>query len=135
MISNATLVCIEPSKARAVLPFVRDMLEDAYKHGDETVPPIEEFESGKILLWIAWGDERKIIAAMTTALVRMKTGLACKIIALGGEQMQRWLAFLADIEAYAKREGCYRVLFEGREGWERLLPEYKRAAVLLEKRI
>ena len=130
-----TLVCVEPRRVREVLPMVHEMLGDAYHYGEAEVPPIEMFNSGNVLLWIAWGEEGKILAAANTQLVRSKAGLSCKLTAVAGLAFDRWRSALGRIEQYARDEGCYRLTFEGRLGWERLLPEFRRVAVIMEKRI
>jgi hypothetical protein len=37
------------------------------------------------------------------------------------------------IESWARTMGCYAIEIVGREGWQRVLPDYKRTAVVLEK--
>src|SRR5581483_2696838 len=44
-----------------------------------------------------------------------------------------WLPLIAELEHYARREGCQAMRILGRRGWSRLLPEYRCTRVLLEK--
>jgi hypothetical protein len=42
---------------------------------------------------------------------------------------------LAAFERYAKTENCQAIRIFGRRGWERLLPDYRPARVLLQKEL
>jgi hypothetical protein len=48
--------------------------------------------------------------------------------------MRRWLRLIDQIERYAWREGCERVVICGRRGWARMLPAYREAARIIERR-
>jgi hypothetical protein len=45
------------------------------------------------------------------------------------------LPLLAGLERYAKSENCQTMRIFGRRGWERLLPDYAPARVLLQKEL
>jgi hypothetical protein len=78
---------------------------------------LDRVANGKTLLWIAIDDdERNILAAMTTELVPMRSGLVCWMCQCGGDRMQDWSRFHIKIEEYAKAEGCVRVTLRGRAG-------------------
>jgi hypothetical protein len=49
--------------------------------------------------------------------------------------MRDWIDLIDVIERYARLEGCARMRLEGRNGWKRLLPTYRQAGVILEKRL
>jgi hypothetical protein len=55
--------------------------------------------------------------------------------ACGGSNSKEWLPLLAGLERYAKAEDCKAMRIFGRRGWERLLPDYKPARILLEKEL
>ena len=52
-----------------------------------------------------------------------------------GRDRGEWLPLLAGLERYAKSENCQAMRIFGRRGWERLLPDYKPARVLLQKEL
>ncbi len=71
--------------------------------------------------------EARIAQAKQTALDGLN---AC-----GGEDMGKWIHLLRNIEARAKVDGCHAVRIIGREGWIRMLTNYRPRRVVLEKDI
>lgn len=138
MTSTVELVCVPPEDVRKLWPgLVHDMVDAGFAAFDCPMPVdiLEQFKYGTRLLWLAVDPAERIIAAMTTQLYDMRSGKVCKVLECGGEKMRTWLHLRAGIEEYAKREGCGRVIVEGRGGWARLLPDYRMIGVTLEKRI
>lgn len=112
------------------------MIEDGYAATDEIMPDMaQDFAAGKLLLWIVWGDEKRILSALTTQLLRLRSGLVCKMTACGGREVSRWKHLHLEIEKYAKREGCVGVRIEGREGWLRHLTGYRSIGIIMDKRV
>lgn len=127
---------VEPHTASAIWPRVRDMIDVGYAACDDLMPAdiVEQIRYAKIVLWIAIDDETgNIIAAMTTEVVPMRSGLVCWMSQCGGDRMQDWKRFHVKIEEYAKAEGCVKVVLKGRGGWERVLEGYRVRTVMLEK--
>ena len=95
-----------------------------------------ELLEGHALLWIAarqTPDGVVIEAVASTALQSTDAGKVCVITACAGEGMARWLPLLADIERYAKDEGCICVRIFGRKGWLRALDGYRQRHAILDK--
>jgi hypothetical protein len=117
-----------------VWPHVEAMLERAMQRGG--VSDFEELEQrvwrGQALLWIVW-DGEKIPAAVVTAISIANGRKLCIIVACGGAERARWLHLIDEIESYARDEGCAAMVIVGRRGWERLLPQWRRRAVILER--
>lgn len=131
------LICIPPVDVRALWNGVYPMIDAGFAASDVPMPGdlLDQLTKGTRLLWIAMTDRHEILAAMMTQLFPMRTGMACKMLECGGERLAEWKHLREEIEQYAKREGCNRVLIEGRPGWARVLPDYKTVSVALEKRI
>jgi hypothetical protein len=112
-------------------------LDRAYAEMDIPMPPTlrADLLSGDKQLWIAWGEEAKILCAVVTRLAKMRSGLYCEVVAAGGAEVERWIHGIATIEEWAKTEGCSRVTVQGRPGWAKLLPRYRRSQVILELKI
>jgi hypothetical protein len=130
------VTAIEPDTAFSIWDRVRDMIDIGYAVGDDKMPTdiLEQIRYGKVLLWNAIDDENgNIVAAMTTELVPMRSGLVCWMCQCGGDRMQDWKHFHVKIEEYAKAEGCVKVILKGRRGWERVLEGYRVRTVTLEK--
>lgn len=88
--------------------------------------------AGRALLWLAWNGH-DIEAACVTQLDWTECTKACVIVACGGAG--QWSRLITDIEKYAQAEGCDAVRIYGRRGWARVLPGYRVAKVVLERRI
>ena len=67
-----------------------------------------------------------------SSLLERKTGVNALVAAV---DRREWLPLLGALERYARAEGCKAMRIFGRRGWERLLPDYKPARVLLEKEL
>ena len=92
------------------------------------------------------GNGAVIKAAAVTQLSELNGARFCSIVACGaspskpaarrrGRDRDEWLPLLAGLEHYARAESCKAMRIFGRRGWERLLPDYKAARVLLEKEL
>lgn len=135
MTDKAQLVCIAPNLARAFYPIVADMIDKGFAVGDELVPPdlIERLEDKLMMLWTAVLPSGKVVCVCLTELVKMRSGLYCRLTQCGGESIEAWRHLPAGIEEYARAEGCVKMVLGGREGWERVLVGYRRTWVTLEK--
>jgi hypothetical protein len=136
------LVCVPPDEVARAWLHVRPLILAAMKRGGlSSFRPVEDAVlRGDALLWLAWdGDPRsgsgagRIAAAAVTELQQTEWRKACVVVACGGAGMRRWIGLLGSIEAYARAAGCEAVRLMGREGWQRLLPSYRRTGIVLER--
>lgn len=134
---HVELIAVDPARVEKIWHAARPLIENAYKDSDQNIPfnILHDLTKGRRLLWLAVDEKETIIAAMLTQLFEMASGKMCKMQECGGERMQEWKHLRARVEDYARAEGCTRVLVEGRPGWERIMPDYERVAVVLEKRL
>lgn len=127
---------VEPGTAVGIWPRVAAMIDAGAAKCDELVPEdiLDRVANGKTLLWIAIEQTNGIIiAAMTTELVKQRSGLVCWMCQCGGDRLHDWSRFHTKIEEYARAEGCVSVVLEGREAWKRVLEGYTVRSVRLEK--
>lgn len=89
--------------------------------------------AGNMQLWIAWSD--RVEAAVVTEIVTSQTEKTCNVVACGGFTARRWVHLLNDIEDWARANGCTLARIVGREGWQRMFPDYERVGVVLDKRL
>src|SRR5262245_47838496 len=132
------LICIPPARVHEFWPHARALIKAAMEKGD--INPFAGVEravlAGGALLWLAWdADARVIAAACVSELQVVGARKLCVIVACGGHGMHRWLPLLAPIEEYARAEGCSAMRIMGRAGWTRVLKDYRRKRVILEKRL
>ena len=136
MPSSVELVCLMSAADKAsVWPHVAPLLQRAIERaGLSAFRDVElDILQGDALIWIAWSG--RIEAAASTSLQTSDAGLVCLITACGGADRRRWLPLLAEIEDYAKAEGCKSVRIIGRRGWQRALNGYAVKAILLDKEL
>lgn len=136
--SALQMICIPPEEVWKLWPGpVHDMIDAAFAAADMPLPQdiAEQFKYGHRLLWLVVDTDARIVAAITTQLFEMRSGKICKITESGGSRLAECLPLKAQIEEYAKREGCDRVLIEGRPGWAGVFRDYRTTSIVLEKRI
>lgn len=128
---SVDLVCVKPHDVQKVWPIARDLIRSAIERTDlSDFADIEkDVLSGDQFLWLAISD--RVEAAATTHLSRN----VCTVTAVGGYQRERWLSLRAEIEKYAKEEGCHTIRAYGRKGWQRVLENdgWRVEHVILEK--
>lgn len=131
-------LCVDPDRVSEIWPHVRSFIDAAFWHerGDGSADMVfADLVAKQSLLWIVWGDEGTVLAAATTKLIAPPRGRICVITSCGGHELARWRACLADIEAYAKAEGCSHIRMEGRRGWKTFFPDYHEPWIVLEKKL
>lgn len=129
------LVCVEPAKIDAIWPHVAVFIHTAYWTGigDDTPESLKiRLDEGRALLWIVW-DGKGILAAAVTEIVQVPARKLCMITACAGRELHRWRHFIANLEAYAKTQGCDVMRVHGRVGWKSVFPDYREPWVALEK--
>ena len=108
--------------------------------GSHTVADVcADLRQGKAQLWIA-GDGETIDGIVVTTVTQYPQRKECFIWLLAGERgsaysWPRINEMLGEIETWAKTLGCDLVSLEGRSGWERVLPDYEKTKVILERRL
>lgn len=110
---------------------VRPMLAaSAERGGDVTIEDIEkELAEGRALLWATeTGD-----FAGVTQILRVNDGRQCFIWQMGGGGP--WRGYLETIEEYARAEGCRSIEGNMRPGFERVLKDWEKVAVVLRKEL
>ncbi len=83
-------------------------------------------------LWVVW--DGSVAAVVATELFFEASGQkAARIVFTTGQRARDWTPLIAELEAWARNEGCLRLEMLARKGWARHLPDYKMTHVLLEK--
>lgn len=134
--AEPNLVCVDPQMVSRFWPHVRLMMIGAVQRvGLSHSAEIEKSVlTGRSLLWLAWNGNN-IEAACITELMETDQDKICTVLACAGAVRGRWLHLLEEIERWAfNDEKCHAVRVYGREGWERVLPDYARIATVIEKR-
>lgn len=113
-----------------------DLLRPALAmNGDFTATSIKRaLDKGDLQLWCHFGGE-SMNMAVVTELADFALRRVCLILLIGGEDRDDWLHHLGTIEAWAKDKGAQVCRLYGREGWVKVLPEYGRRGVILEREL
>jgi hypothetical protein len=135
--SEAKLSIVAPQDIDGVWFLVEELLLRSYRRSDQSIPFTlrEDLRKSHRQLWLITEGDVTIVAAGVTSMFAMRSGLALKIEHLGGGHMREWQHLLKELEAYARSRGCKKLIWEGREGWRRLHPDYRVSAVTMEKRL
>lgn len=133
---SVELVPVDPSLVAKVWPHARALVKSAIdRTGLSDFAHIErEVLSGLQQLWLAWNGTA-IEAAAVTQLVVIGSRKICIIVACGGRDHSRWIHMLADLEKFAKAEGCDTVRIYGRKGWQRILENYRANYVVMDREL
>lgn len=137
-ICSISALCIDPDRVSEIWLHVREFIAAAFwgdRGDDDADVVLADLLARRSLLWIAWGDEGAILAAATTKLINVSRGTICLVTSCGGRNLKRWHGCLADIEAYARAEGCTHVRMEGRKGWRSFFPDYHEPWIVLQKKL
>lgn len=94
----------------------------------------KQLKNAERQLWIAYAGGR-VLGIVVTYVYQTARGQICCIWAACGDtdeyaQIQR---FRLEIERWAREIGCSAIEIQGRPGWARLFPDFKRTAIVLEK--
>jgi hypothetical protein len=153
---------VPPGQVAPAWSHVRHLILAAMKRGGlSSFGPVEDSVlRGDALLWLAWSGDPgsgsgagRIAAAAVTELHQTEWRKVCVLVACGACPRPRpggaasgrsrpstrimgarnWIGLLDGIEAYARAAGCEAMRLMGREGWQRLLPSYRRTGIVLER--
>lgn len=87
--------------------------------------------SGEFVLWVGRNGKVAVILEVSD----YHKGKECDIVALGGEGIKSWIQELDEIEGWAKRSGCNRMILTGRKAWLRVLKDYELKSIKMVKRL
>lgn len=134
---SALFSIVPKSDILAIWLRVCRFIEIGYAEADEYMPVdiVDRLRHGSMALWVVANDNLELIAAMVTELELRPSGMACRMTACGGSDMETWGMHQEKILEYAKAQGCVKVVTGGRCGWEKVLNGFKRVRVTLERAV
>jgi hypothetical protein len=140
-IDNYLLLCVPPDQVEKFWPHVEILISRAFLvgGGDDTPNSTRQrLNDGKAQLWIVLDDRKaggELTAAATTELILTPKEKICVITSCAGKDLRRWDRFIADLEKFARDEGCAKLRIYGRRGWRKILSGYREPWITLEKSI
>lgn len=106
-------------------PAIAEGMKEAVRRGgdDLTVPYLfQACRSGAALLFVAVADE-EVKAALVCRPEQWGAKRVLRILALCGWDISDWLPTLRSYRTWPNALDVEAVVFEGRKGWERTIPE------------
>lgn len=94
---------------------------------------LSALEDGDFQLWAVLDDDGNMHAAVVTEIAEWPGTKECTSRYCGGDDVDEWVDLIAEIEAWAKHNGCTRSYVMGRRGWTKKLHGYRESAVVLMK--
>ena len=91
-----------------------------------------ELREGKAQLWLVMSN-RQIKAIVVTVIKEFPQAKVCSVWLCAGSEVQKWLHLLTQIEDWAKAHKCHAISVSGRSGWEKILADYQKKNVILQK--
>jgi hypothetical protein len=137
---STQLLLVSPEQVETLWPFVGDRAESAVKRAslmDETFVK-NHLLSAAWQLWLVCvpGEIPDIRALAITTMDELPRGRVCTLMVCTGEDMGLWLHHLAEIETWARDVWrCRRITAWARPGWERVLKDYRKTHVILDKEL
>ena len=102
-------------------------IEQASKKGQSemTSQDIYNFcKDAKMQLWIVFDSEANIKAVVTTEIINYPKKKVCRVVTLGGQEIDDWLHSITVIEAWAEENGCHAMETFCRKGFIKKLEHY-----------
>ena len=129
----AELIPVLPEDVEVMWPLAVYLLEPELPNLDSTPEQLAELcAAGGAILWLVCGEGDDVHAAMITV---QTPHLKCIVIACCGNNLWDYLEARHQLYAWAKGEGMKEVVFYGRDALVKLMPECKRAGVILRKEL
>jgi|APSaa5957512535_1039671.scaffolds.fasta_scaffold00673_5 hypothetical protein len=116
-------------------PLCEELIEQALaRSASHTVAEVkEDLIEGRGQLWAAWTHDEGVLGVMVTYIVEYPRKKVCRIWLCVGRERARWVHHLENVEDWAREKGCVEINAVVRPGWEKVLTDYKKTHVTLEK--
>jgi len=92
----------------------------------------ELIEAGDWQIWLCYHGTT-LDSFVVTTVKQYPRRRDCVILAASGVKMEGWLHHLGKVETWAKGLGCTKMVAIGRSGWERVLCDYEKTHIVVEK--
>lgn len=118
-----------PATRAHIYPFLErgaKLLDD----GRDAEDLMEALSDGRQQLWMI-SDGEKLVAICITEITKN----VCLFFLMIGNGRKNWLHLITEVESWAKKVGCDKMRAIARPGWARVLKDYRKTRIVLEKRI
>ena len=125
---DIAVCCVPPNKVGIVMRECQDTIARGVALGDldNMGDVIERLEDENMQLWVILEGSEPVATFFTDINVEDDGGRFIGVFGLVGKHVMRWAGHLSGaMVAFAAAERCDRVMFMGRPGWARVLPEWR----------
>jgi len=95
---------------------------------------LTDLRAGRAQLWLAT-DNDEVEGIAVTCITEYPQTTTCLIWLCAGISREKYTPLIGNIEQWAKSQGCDSISLEGRAGWERILTDFNKTKIILEKRL
>lgn len=133
MADDLTFGVIATQNIPEVWPHIVHLIEKGCEVSGELDPEQlrERTLAGELWLWLGLRGDEPLMAALVR-LERWRNGDTARILILAGKEMDEWFKFFDEFKRRAKAIGMKRIVFEGRRGWLKLLPDFTETRIVAE---
>lgn len=113
---------------------VKDFIQDACdrmngRHSPDTIKQLIKQQNAQ--LWLIHSN--KIEATIVTEIIIYPLKKYCRIILIGGREVQDWAHLVVFLERWAKSKGCDGIEAIARKGWLKIDENYKQSHIFIER--
>lgn len=130
------VVLLGPNDLPALWPQLEPLVVKACEYSMGQFNPevvVDGILAGEYRL-LAYMDGDTVASIALLCVSRYRIGLCIlEVLLASGQNLRDWRKFEEQVAAYGKAQGCQKFRMIGREGLQRMLPEWRRAAIVLEK--
>tara|TARA_R110002012_G_C11522128_1_gene599564 strand:+ start:416 stop:823 length:408 start_codon:yes stop_codon:yes gene_type:complete len=135
-LSDTALWGVQRNDIDTAWPAVREIISDALERSGRHTPEeiLSDLRSGEAQLWLAWADDA-ILGVCVTYIMESERKKVCRLWLCTGHDRKRWVHHVKTIEEWAQSVGCHAMDAVVRPGWEKVLRDYKKTHVILEREL
>tara|TARA_R110000824_G_scaffold231040_1_gene418821 strand:- start:475 stop:825 length:351 start_codon:yes stop_codon:yes gene_type:complete len=115
---------------------ISDALERSGRHTPDEI--LLDLRSGEAQLWIMWAEtvtDAEILGVCVTYIMESERKKVCRLWLCTGHDRRRWVHHVKTIEEWAASIGCHAMDAVVRPGWEKVLRDYRKTHVILEREL
>jgi hypothetical protein len=117
---------------------VRDGVQESLDRGEGRILDVDIYEAllqRRMQLFIVYAGGKQI-AVCVTEIANYPRTRVIRVVLVSGSQREVWIKKLQEeLEAWGRKIGATYLEMQGREGWRRVLKDWRLKSVLMEKRI
>lgn len=131
---TAVLVPVPPDKLAAAWPHVLPHIEKMARatRGKLSADDFRQrIAAGEFQLWVVLRDGNRL-ASVLTEIIQYPQRKVARIVGCVGRHREEWVHLLAEVQDWARSQGCVAMEAFARKGWARVIPDFHMTHIILE---